>query len=108
MSLTYQPFAELPAVEALGNELKHNVNDIERYGSVAAAAGIVVGALFAHGLGRLLMLGAAGALAYRGLTGHCHVYEKLGVSTRTPAAVGDQMAVHIARDPSHGQASAEL
>jgi uncharacterized membrane protein len=84
MSLTYQPFAELPAVEALGNELKHNVNDIERYGSVAAGAGILAGSFFGHGLGRLLMLAAAGALLYRGLTGHCHVYERLGVSTRTP------------------------
>lgn len=91
MSLTYQPFAELPAVEALGNELKHNVNDIERYGSVAAGAGILAGSFFGHGVGRLLMLAAAGALMYRGLTGHCHVYERLGVSTRTPEPVDAQV-----------------
>jgi hypothetical protein len=29
MSLTHQSFAELPAVEALGNELKHHVDDSE-------------------------------------------------------------------------------
>jgi hypothetical protein len=84
MSLTYQPFAELPEVTALGNELKHNVSDMERYGSIAAGAGILLGAFFGHGIGRLLLLGAAGALVHRGITGHCHVYDKLGVRTRTP------------------------
>ncbi|RBP47784.1 DUF2892 family protein [Roseimicrobium gellanilyticum] len=89
MSLTYQPFAAVPEVSALGEELKHNVNDKERYGSIAAGAGILVGSLFGHGLGRLLMMAAAGALVYRGVTGHCHVYERLGVSTRQPESVTD-------------------
>lgn len=90
MSLTYQPFAAVPEVNALGEELKHNVNDKERYGSIAAGAGIFIGSLFGHGLGRLIMMAAAGALVYRGVTGHCHVYERLGVSTRTPESVGAQ------------------
>lgn len=88
--LTYQPFAEVPEVDALGQELRHNVNDMERYGSMAAGAGILVGAFLGHGLGRVLLLAAAGALLHRGVTGHCMVYEKLGVSTRTPEPLPTQ------------------
>lgn len=105
MSLTYQPFAQVPALNTLGQELKHNVNDLERYGSVAAAVGLVSGAVVSHGLGRLFLLGVAGALAYRGLTGHCHLYERLGVSTRSPAMEEGSQAVHIGHDPSHGQSA---
>lgn len=84
MSLTYQPFAAMPEINALEVELKHNVNDMERYGSIAAGAGILIGSFWGHGLARLLLLGTAGALVYRGITGHCHLYERLGVSTRPP------------------------
>jgi hypothetical protein len=90
MPLTYQPFAEVPEITALGNELRHNVNDRERYGSMAAGAGILMGAFLGHGVGRLLMLAAAGALLHRGFTGHCMLYEKLGMSTRSPEPLPSQ------------------
>jgi uncharacterized membrane protein len=57
------------------------VADPERL--VSAAAG---GILVLQGLGRrdlvgLLIAGVGGALAYRGATGHCSMYQKMGIDT---------------------------
>ena len=55
-----------------------NVGQSERLLSMFGA-----GALVACGLtrGNLAFLALAGALAYRGFTGRCHVYEALGIDT---------------------------
>ena len=58
-----------------------NVGDLER--AICAAAG---GIALLHGLSRVsrstvVALVAGGALLYRGLTGHCSVYEAIGMST---------------------------
>jgi uncharacterized membrane protein len=64
-----------------GNPSQINVGDVERWASLLGG-----GALLAYGLSRaspgglaLALLG--GALAYRGVTGHCSVYGTLGIST---------------------------
>jgi uncharacterized membrane protein len=62
-----------------------NVNDGERVGSAALGA-----ALITYGLKRRDWLGALSAiggamLVYRGATGHCQVYEALGVNRRVAA-----------------------
>lgn len=62
-------------------KLDTNVSERERYGSVAVGTGILAGLLLGHGIMRLLTYGAAAALIHRGMTGHCHLYEKLGVDT---------------------------
>ncbi|HSI64265.1 MAG TPA: DUF2892 domain-containing protein [Candidatus Saccharimonadia bacterium] len=83
MSLTYQPFAAVPEVVALGKELKSNVHDVERAASVIAGVAAIFGAMRARGgLERLLGLATAGAFIYRGVTGHCHAYDWLGIRTR--------------------------
>jgi uncharacterized membrane protein len=56
-----------------------NVGNAERIGSVIGGAVIAL-----YGLGRIRISGLAlaalgGALVYRGLTGHCRLYESLGV-----------------------------
>jgi uncharacterized membrane protein len=58
-----------------------NVGQAERW-----ASGVVGGALALRALGgfspvRLLQLAAGVGLLYRGVTGHCPVYEQLGVDT---------------------------
>lgn len=58
-----------------------NVGKMERWGSMALGA-----ALVAYGLGRRKGLGiapaaAGAALLYRGSTGHCPVYQQMGVTT---------------------------
>jgi uncharacterized membrane protein len=65
-----------------------NVGQMERW-----ASGLVGGALALRGIGsfstgRLLGLATGVGLLYRGLTGHCPVYERLGIDTAGQAAGG--------------------
>jgi uncharacterized membrane protein len=74
-----------------------NVGDLERWGSVAAGS-----VMIAYGLvrrtPRAAMLAVAGTpLVYRGMTGHCAVYEGLGMSTATDtrAALGGEAGIRV-------------
>ena len=80
-------------------ELTTNVNSVERWGSIAAGA-----ALIAYGLARRsrsgAWLAAAGApFMYRGVTGHCPVYSKFGVTTAqegdTRVALSGDRGIHV-------------
>ncbi len=67
-----------------GNDARVNVGEIERW-----ASSIGGGALAVYGITRLIQgnwLGAVlglvgGSLIYRGTTGHCNMYQALGIST---------------------------
>lgn len=68
-----------------GSGSRTNVGEIERW-----ASGIGGGALAVYGVSRLLSGGSlsgavlalvGGALVYRGATGHCNMYEALGINT---------------------------
>jgi uncharacterized membrane protein len=85
MTLTTQPFAHMKELDILKTAGKPaggcNVSEPERIGS--AIAGI---ALAAFGLSRRSMEGAllgvlGGLLVYRGVSGRCPMYEKLGIDT---------------------------
>jgi uncharacterized membrane protein len=72
-----------PATRAPANEI--NVNETER-----VVSGVVGGALTLLGLSRrsvpgLLMAGIGGAMVYRSVTGHCHLYGALGINTAVDA-----------------------
>jgi uncharacterized membrane protein len=58
-----------------------NVGDQERAVSVAAGSILALLGLSRGSLPGLLVAGVGGALAYRGVTGHCHAYQALGVNT---------------------------
>ncbi len=90
-----------------------NVNDRERI--ISAAAG---GALAAWGLGRVslpgLMLAAVGGgLIYRGVTGHCSLYEAIGVDTAhegeeaSPEAYFDR-GIHLEESVTIDKAATQL
>ncbi len=81
MTLTVQPFAENKDLDRVRTALNTNVPRAERIGSVAAGAGLVVYGLSRRSIGGLLLGLLGGALIRRGATGHCEVYEKLGVNT---------------------------
>jgi uncharacterized membrane protein len=66
-------------------QLHQNVNPSERSASLALGTGVLLGSIFGHGFGRMLAFGAAAGLIYRGMTGHCPLYEKLNVDTMTTA-----------------------
>ena len=57
-----------------------NVGDLERWLSVLGG-GVLALYLGQRFLGPLVLLGGAGALLSRGLTGYCALYKKMGVST---------------------------
>jgi len=82
MSLTTQPFAESKELDAVRATLSVNVPSPERLGSIAAGAGLVLYGISRRSLGGVLVAVLGGALIRRGATGHCEVYEKMGVNSR--------------------------
>jgi len=61
-----------------------NVGQVERAISVAAGGALAAAGLKKRGVTRMALALAGAALARRGVTGHCEVYQALGVSTRSP------------------------
>lgn len=59
-----------------------NVHPLERLLSVAMGACLMQSGLQRNGVGGALRLLAGGALAYRGLRGHCPLYEAYDIDTR--------------------------
>jgi uncharacterized membrane protein len=82
MSLTYQPFAETPAVERLSRDLQMNLSDRERIVSGVLGLGLAGAGLARDGFTRWALLLAGGALLQRSLSGHCRLYEKLELDRR--------------------------
>ena len=58
-----------------------NVNSFEGAASLVLGVLFVISALFPRSLKQLVMLSLGGGLVYRGMTGHCGVYEALGINT---------------------------
>ncbi|HEX8071689.1 MAG TPA: SRPBCC family protein [Pyrinomonadaceae bacterium] len=81
---------EAPAARGGG---RGNVGDIERWASAVGG-----GALALYGLTRGTFGGAAlalfgGALLYRGVTGYCDLYDKLGINTAGGATTNPNISV---------------
>jgi uncharacterized membrane protein len=69
-------------------ECEANVAPLERLVSVAGGGALAIYGLTRGGLGGAGLALMGGALAYRGMTGRCPLYERLGISTaprRAPA-----------------------
>lgn len=62
-----------------------NVGNVERVVSIVAGTALALFGLRRFSLTRLGMAFVGGNLVYRGLTGHCGVYERAGVSTADPS-----------------------
>jgi uncharacterized membrane protein len=75
----HAPRTRSRAHRALGGA--KNVNDAERLASVVAGGALAAYALKRRDLSGLLGGLLGGFLLERGVTGHCHVYDALGVST---------------------------
>jgi len=65
-----------------------NVRDLERWLSLLGG-GLLALWTVRHSLGTVMLLGGAGALLYRGWTGHCALYQTMGLSTVSPDAPPD-------------------
>jgi uncharacterized membrane protein len=68
-----------------------NVAESERSLSVIGGAALMGAGLAARGVFGLLMGLAGGALVYRGVTGHCQVYQALGINTAERSDPGSEM-----------------
>lgn len=115
--ITYDPFDNAgeggPARGLQGNALEGafgpvNVGEIERYGSIAGGAALVVAGLSRRSLPGLLLAGLGGLFIMRGVGGHCRLYDAAGVSTcalpQRPGVPGQtgyklEKTVTIARPP---------
>jgi uncharacterized membrane protein len=64
--------------------LPRNVGSVERIASASAGAILILKGLARRDLAGLVAAGIGGALAFRGATGHCSVYQALDVNTATP------------------------
>ena len=82
MALTAQPLADSPVLNRVRAALDVNVTQPERIGSVAAGAGLLLYGASQKSFGGILLALLGGAFIHRGVTGHCSVYEKLGVNSR--------------------------
>ncbi len=105
MSLTYQPFAELPEIEKLGEDLRMNLSDEERFGSAALGAAMIGYGLVRNAETRWPALILGGLLLWRGHKGQCHVKQALGQDSRhRPVGAGEQAArgleVDVQAEPS--------
>ncbi len=65
-----------------------NVGDNERLASLAGGAVLALMALRRGGVGGLALGALGGMLLYRGATGHCAVYERMGRSSAKPTDQG--------------------
>jgi len=72
-----------------------NVGDFERWLSLLGG-GILALYLLRRSLGTVVLLGGAGALLYRGLTGHSVLYQTMAIST---------VSQDLQPDSSHGVTS---
>lgn len=82
MPSTVQPFVDSKELDGVRAALSMNVQRSERIGSVAAGAGLLLYGASRRSLGGVLVAVLGVALIHRGSTGHCSVYEKLGVNSR--------------------------
>jgi uncharacterized membrane protein len=65
-----------------------NVGDQERWLSLLGG-GLLGLYLIRRSLGTVMLMGAAGALLYRGWTGHCGLYQNMGLSTAAQDSSSD-------------------
>ncbi len=90
-----------------------NVGDIERLASTVGGATLAVVGLSRGSLGGLLLAAMGGGLVYRGLTGHCHLYGTLGLTTagrrKSPqAAIPATQAVKVEKSITVGKSPEEV
>ena len=71
-------------------DMSPNVNSTERIVSGAAGGALLTYGLKSGGIGGTLLSVLGGAMLYRGATGHCHVYDAVGISTKGNNPLGTE------------------
>ncbi|MFL6245333.1 MAG: SRPBCC family protein [Thermoanaerobaculia bacterium] len=73
--------------------MQKNVAEPERWLSVIAGSAIAAYGLKLRSVPGLVLAGVGGALVWRGATGHCHIYEAMGISSAPESGDGRQVSV---------------
>ena len=79
------------------NSTERNINDPERWISVVAGSAVAAYGLKLRSLPGLVLAAVGGALVWRGATGHCPVYETLGISSAPEEGEGNNVSVPYGR-----------
>src|ERR1043165_421918 len=74
-----------------------NVNNPERWFSVVAGGARGGSGRPRRSIAGLVVAGVGGGLVWRGATGHCHVYEAMGLSSAPAEGEGDNVSVPYGR-----------
>ena len=82
-------------LQSRGFRPRVNVGKVERQLSLAAGIGSVVLGVARRDLPGLLLAALGAGLLYRGASGHCSVYDALGVDSRTEHDTNDEQAQAI-------------
>jgi len=77
-------------------ECRVNIGINERLASLVAGTSLAAYGLFRAQRGRLPLAATGAGLFLRGLTGHCGLYERLGVNTSRPSQAGGRSALENA------------
>ncbi len=93
-----------------------NVNNPERVASAVAGGAMLAYGLKHGGLGGTLLSVVGGGMLLRGTTGHCHVYDAIGVDTATRERSGSPFKrssllsgkIHVTRALTINKSPAEL
>lgn len=97
-------------------DLKINVGSVERVASAVGGGALITMGLKQGGVLGGLLAAVGGGLALRGVTGHCHMYEALGIDTsedspnpKSPYHVGflDQK-IHVTKSVTVNKSPAEV
>lgn len=84
MSLSVRPFAHVSALDEIARRDPHNVGSGERAASLAAGSLLGLGSLAFRAPWCWVSALAGAALVWRGATGQCGIYHRLGWNTALP------------------------
>jgi uncharacterized membrane protein len=90
-----------------------NISEVERWASMAAGVGLTLYGLSRRRGGGWMLAAIGGMLLQRGATGHCNVYEMLGVNSAgtgedTRSALGGSAGVNVEESVAINRPAAEL
>lgn len=104
------------ALERIGgatkrSQTKRNVGEYERYASAIGGGALALYGLSRGSLGGLALALLGGGLLYRGATGHCQMYDALGVNTaeeKGGASVSKSRGIRVEKSVTINRSPEEL
>src|SRR5918911_1496132 len=89
--------AGITGTESAEGSKSVNLSEIERWGSAIGGGALAVYGLTRGTMGGVALALVGGAILYRGLTGHCEMYEAMGINTAGTEERGPNVSVPAER-----------